>query len=58
MPSVSRYSSRYTTRLMPDWMISLEHSRHGDAVTYSVAPSLLLPDFATLVMAFASACRT
>jgi hypothetical protein len=39
-------------------MISLAHSMHGEHVTYSVAFSLLLFDFATLVMAFASACKT
>ena len=38
MPSVRRYSSLYTTLLIPDWIISFEHSMHGDAVTYSVAP--------------------
>lgn len=43
---------------MPAWIISLEHSIQGDEVTYKVAPSLLLFDFATLVMAFASACKT
>ena len=32
-PSVRRYSSLYTTLLMPAWIISFEHSRHGEAVT-------------------------
>jgi len=43
---------------MPAWMISFEHSMQGDEVTYNVAPSLLLYDLATFVMAFASACKT
>ena len=33
MPSLSRYFSAYTTRLMPAWMMSLAHSIHGEAVT-------------------------
>ena len=39
-------------------MINFAHSIHGEAVMYKVAPSLLLFDLATLVMAFASACKT
>ena len=39
-------------------MISLEHSRHGDAVTYRVDPSLELLLRAIFVMALASACST
>ena len=37
-PSVSLYSSRYTTLDIPACMISFAHSRHGEAVTYNVAP--------------------
>jgi hypothetical protein len=54
-PSSKRYFSEYTTLLMPAWMISLAHSMHGEAVTYMVAPSLLLLDLAILVIAIASA---
>ena len=38
-----------------DWIISFAHSMQGAAVTYRVAPSLLFPDFATFVIALASA---
>ena len=58
IPSSKRYFSEYTTRLMPAWMMSLAHSMQGDAVTYIVAPLLLLLERAILVMALASAWRT
>ena len=41
---------------MPDCMISLEHSIQGASVTYKVAPSLLFPDRAILVMALGCGC--
>ena len=43
---------------MPACIMSFEHSRQGEEVTYRVAPSLLLFDLATFVIALASACRT
>src|SRR5690554_2203760 len=55
--SVSRYlSERNTTSVMPDWMIALAHSLHGNRVVYSVQPqrSALL----RLRMAFSSAWHT
>ena len=39
-------------------MINFAHSMQGEAVTYIVAPSLLLFERAILVIAFASAWRT
>ena len=47
-----------TTRLIPACMINFAHSIQGEAVTYIVAPSLLLFERAILVIAFASAWRT
>ena len=58
MPSSKRYFSDYTTRLIPAWMMSLAHSIQGEAVTYIVAPLLLLLERAILVMALASAWST
>ena len=58
IPSSSRYFSEYTTRLIPAWMMSLAHSMQGEAVTYMVAPLLLLLERAILVMALASAWST
>ena len=44
--------------IVKDKMINLAHSMQGEAVTYMVAPSLLLLERAILVMAFASAWST
>lgn len=58
MDSGFLYTSENKTLFIPDCIISLEHSKHGDNVTYSVELLELCVPLANFVIAFASACRT